>query len=755
MQSAFPRGAIKLKPAPGVRQFKEGSNEWYACRGRYDLAEQETGKSVLLRVAADSKYDLYLNGQLLVREGGLKRGPSPTGAYYDEIKLPGELLNTTNCLAILLWYFGRHGFSHRDGGEPSLLVQVTAGELSDWRMVRHPAYFDAGYVQNAYRLPENSVGFDARHDLLGWTKIDYDDLSWPKAQWERPSLGQAALPYEPRPFPLWFWSGPREYEAVLDEYNARTGQYLYRCRLPHNAQILPCIELTAKAGQRVSVISAQPTSCLSPVYLTKDGFQRHVFPGWINGEEVFYQLSGGIEGKPKLSYLETGYPSDFNGEFTSSDDELNELWLKSQRTLYVTMRDNFMDCPCRERAQWPGDMVVQLGQVPYCLDRKADALIRKALLETAQWQRESGVIYGPIPEGNWRMELPAQMLSLVSRFGAWTYYQNTADLATLEAFYETAKRYLAIWEDEEDGRIVYRPAKRGEIPANDNGLEKGTWDWIDWGQRIDAEPALNAWFALALEGAIFMGKELGDQHAAETYSERLGRLRQALRLSYWQADKGGFASADFPHLPDDRVQALMILSGVAEKQHFPQLLSRLEEVAEACPYMEKYVLESLFTMGYTNEALLRMRSRYRSMITDSSSTLWECWPEASPDNGTINHSWSGGPLTLLSGMVAGMRPQQPGWGEVLIQPRPGELDFVKCTVELPQGACRFILRRLSDEWGIELTLPEGCRALFDPLYLNSEEEPVHIETRTEPWCHTVPIKPNCSASWIRKMSVSS
>ncbi|MFR7465122.1 MAG: hypothetical protein ACLUVG_09725 [Phocaeicola vulgatus] len=30
------------------------------------------------------------------------------------------------------------------------------------------------------------------------------------------------------------------------------------------------------------------------------------------------------------------------------------MWEKSQRTLYITMRDTYMDCPDRERAQWWG-----------------------------------------------------------------------------------------------------------------------------------------------------------------------------------------------------------------------------------------------------------------------------------------------------------------------------------------------------------------------------------------------------------------
>lgn len=50
------------------------------------------------------------------------------------------------------------------------------------------------------------------------------------------------------------------------------------------------------------------------------------------------------------------------GSFACDDDFYNELWKRSARTLYITMRDNYMDCPDRERAQWWGDEVNELGE---------------------------------------------------------------------------------------------------------------------------------------------------------------------------------------------------------------------------------------------------------------------------------------------------------------------------------------------------------------------------------------------------------
>jgi hypothetical protein len=715
-----------LTPPACERRQRVGSNEWFAFRGTLML-EDGVDAPTALRLAADSKYDLYVNGELVVREGGLKRGPTPTGTYYDVVDVSDQLKSGVNTLAVVLQYFGRQGFSHRDSGMPGLLVDADAGLFGDWKVKNHPCYFDAGYVNDAYRLPENSIGYDARQAFGEWTQPVFDDSAWATAETVAAAGEGPWGELYSREFPQWFWSEPMDYVLTRELRNTNGDDFTYiQCDLPHNAQFVPVIEVDAKAGIRITVSAGQDTNCINSTYITKGGLQRHTFPGWINGETVTYKIPSGDVQVLSVQYLETGYPASFVGDFKSSSGLLDTLWEKSRRTLYVTMRDTFMDCPCRERAQWPGDMVVQLAQVPYCLDRTADALVRKGLYETFRWQLESGILYGPVPEGNWRMELPAQMLSLVSAYGVWTYYMHTGDHQMLESIYAGMKRYLDLWEFQENGLIVYRPDTKGEVPVNIDGVETGTWDWIDWGDQIDCEPALNGWFVLAAEGVQRVARELGMDADVAEIEAKAQQVREAIRTQYWNPEKGGFVSAGFEFLPDDRVQALMILCGAAEVEHTPTLLKIFNQVEEACPYMEKYILEAMFAMGEPVEALNRMRRRYRSLVENDNSTLWERWPEASDHPGTINHSWSGGPLTLLSSIVAGIRPLEPGWGRLIVQPMAGDLTQIRCSLQAPQGMLCLEAELTEGNWLLNLTVPAGCVAVLDLSELDPQAEPQEI-----------------------------
>lgn len=716
----------------------KGSNEWFMYRNYLQLEDPDKGT---FRIAADSKYWLYVNGKLVVREGGLKRGPLPEGSYYEEIDASPYLVSGDNTIAVLLWYFGRDGFSHRDSGCPGLLFDIEGGSLGSWRVKRHPAFFDAGYLNDAYRLSENSIGFDARRDVAAWSEGNYNDSSWPLANAGNPAGGDPWGMLEAREFKQWHWSEKRQFESIecLSIPGPRNSRQ-YICRLPYNAHFVPIMELEAKSGIRIEIEVPQETSRICAVYITNEGSQSHEFGGWMNGEEVVFSVPSDAVAVRGLYYRETGFPSSFEGSFSCDDPFLELLWKKARRTLYVTMRDTFMDCPCRERAQWPGDLVVQLNQAPYCLDRESDLLVKKGLRETLRWQRPDGIIYGPVPEGNWRMELPAQMLAFLSPFGIWTYYLNSGDRRTLEELYPFAKRYLDIWEFQENGLIKYRPDRKGSIPKVVDGVSVGTWDWIDWGDRIDTEPALNAWFVLAAQGLARVAHELGLEEDALSLREKLQQVSKAMLRAFWNSESGAFVSEDFRHEPDDRVQALAILAGIADPGKCHILKEIFERVNNASPYMEYYVLAALMKMGETDLAIERMRRRYKSMVENSHSTLWERWPEwveGEADGGTINHSWSGGPLTLLSANVAGLRPLRPGWDIFKVEPKPGSLRRISAKVLRPQGLISLKAELDNGIWHVELAVPEGLAAELDLGYLGSGNIPETITSGQWKWSLTL------------------
>jgi hypothetical protein len=432
-------------------------NAWLCFRGEIEAGDSP--ERARLRVAVDSKYWLWINGELVVREGGLKRGPAPDTTYFDEIDIAEHLNAGKNQVSVMVWHFGRSGFSHADSGEVGLILEAkvdgkVSGTDATWKVYRHPSYSLSDQPLPNYRLSEPSYRFDARKDIGDWFAAGFDDRDWPSVY---EFGGTGSKPWgelSKRPIPMWKdW----DLQDFVGKIPARNEAGQIRTKLPYNCQFTPYLEVESDAGRLIMVEgdSARFTEAVIAQYVTKEGRQTYEFPGWMNGHEVVWTIPKEVK-VVALKYRETGYNAEFTGSFASSDPFLNGLWEKSRRTLYVTMRDTYMDCPDRERAQWWGDEVIELEMAFYALAPESRHLARKGLLELAAWQRSDGVVYSPVPSRGWGKELPTQMLASVGQKGAGTYFLHTGDTETANKVYPAFKTYMKLWELDKDGLTVER-----------------------------------------------------------------------------------------------------------------------------------------------------------------------------------------------------------------------------------------------------------------------------------------------------------
>lgn len=617
-------------------------NTWMCFRKEFTYHKSAT--PAIARIAVDSKYWLYVNGTLIIREGGLKRGPSPKGVYFDEVDLTKHLTEGSNQLAILVWYFGKSGFSHLSSGRGGLMFAMQNGDsllLSDdtWKVKKHPAFVEADPLDapTNFRLAESNLYFDATKDIPRWYSPEYDDTGWSLAQvFSYEAWGE----FVKRIIPQLKDFGIRDYinSAEYNEFTL-TEDCILTMRLPYNAQFTPVLEVTAPAGKKITIKTENyncgmyDEKCAIAVYYTKEGFQTFEAYGWLNGETAFYHIPAGVT-VHRLCYRETGYNTEFVGSFSCDDPFLNTLWEKSRRTLYITMRDTFMDCPDRERVQWWGDVNIEMQMAMYCLDENALLLYKKGVDSLVGWSEHVGHMMTVVPSGTDQFELPFQNLAGI--WGFSYYYDCTKDIEVPKRAYDMSKNYLKLYEMGEDGFVLHR---------------SGSWDWPDWGEHADIKVMENAWYYMALESCKKMAQLLGHTEDIAFYEQRMLSIREHFDAAFLTAEKHYYSHTD-NGLPDDRANALAVLSGLASKDAFEGVLRVLTTAENSSPYMEKYVLDALCDMGCLSEALVRIRRRYKDMVEEDYSTLWEFWDKS----GTMNHAWSGGPLIILSKHLAGEQP---------------------------------------------------------------------------------------------------
>lgn len=673
---------------------------------RKTVSVDKIPESVKANIAAESRYWLYINGQNVVFEGSLKRGINLEDGYYDEVEIAPYLKKGENTIAVLVWYWGirRGNMSCNTAGKPGFMLDIDTDEIklvSDetWKLARNVAYLpDDGTIpeikesQPNGRLPEFNVYYDGRLDMGEWYMPGYDDSAWdnavivgeyPDAPWNK---------LFKRPIPLLKDFGLKDYINSKDyEGYTTTKDEVLDLYLEYNAQLTPYLEIeTDIEGLKIDMRSdnyADPagngftTKC---AYVTRKGKQAFEGLSWFPGEHVYYTVPAGITIKA-LKFRESGYNTEFVGYFRCDDEFLNKLWIQSERTLYITMRDNFMDCPDRERAQWWGDVTNEMMMFMYCLDKNAYALYEKGLYTKMGYidSTNDGTLRTLVPTHENLCELPIQELAGIG--GMWEYYLYTGNEEAIKDVYPYVKKYLFKWWPLDSGFIDRRT---------------GTWDWPDWGRFADIRPLENAWYYRALNCAIKMAKLSGHEEDIEELEKRRNSIYKAYN-KFWT--ERGYMSCEQDD-PDDRCNAVAVIAGLADESKYPVILDLLKNTCNSSPYMEKYVLDAMCQIGCMKDVQGRIKARYKEMVEGelAYSTLWEFWDRT---RGTKNHAWTGGPLITMSKFMAGIAPTAPGYDTYKVEPRMGELKHIEALVPSIKGNIKIEANKTCCGFAMQLESP--------------------------------------------------
>jgi len=689
------------------------SNTWMSLRKTMTL--DEIPEVVDAYIAVDSKFWLWINGEMVLFEGGLSRGPSqagdwnrkekitPTNSWYETVNIQPYLKKGNNTIAILVWYWGRetHKGTHIDSGKGGLLFSAQIGSKklvsdSSWKAIQHPAYNNT-IPPASKALVQYPVQFNAQKSMQDWSENawyteNFDDSNWTNAV-EKGKLGVAPwYNLEPNIVPPLVNHGLRNYKnhEELQLPFISKGQTI-ACKLPFNKQITPYLEVEAQAGDTIFVTTDNRLNKITATYITKDGIQEFESFSWMNGNEILYMIPEGVTVKAlKYRWMSVG---EMVGKFEIDDPFYNRLWWMGNNTLFVCARDNFMDCPDRERALWIGDVADQTGYLFYSMDDSGRQLLKKAILQTMSFSQD-GVIgaLGPLRV----RELVAQSLQFIAQ-GIWPYYLNTGDKETLQKVYPFVYDYLALFEMQENGLPKYRIRQSPDA-----------WDWVDWGvkETADKEPIQIAFYYLALNKAKEMAEVLGEEAHAKWYEARMQTMKPAFEKAYW---KDGFYSSNAEKFKDDRANAIAIVSGISNAEYHNQIVDNvLLPNRFSSPHFEWLVEEAMCVAGRYEASLARMKDQYQSQVDkEDMSTLYEMFPKG----GSYNHAWNGS-NKILSKYIAGVEPTKVAWTEYQIMPNLVHFEQLKKVIPTVKGNITIDLEVTVKQYVLELESPENTTAII-------------------------------------------
>ncbi len=394
----------------------------------------------------------------------------------------------------------------------------------------------------------------------------------------------------------------------------------------------------------------------------------------------------------------TGYPHEFSGRFSSSDERLERIVDISRRTLRMCSHETYMDCPYYEQLMYVGDTRIQ-ALATYVLSPD-DRLPRKAIGLFNDSRVPSGLTQSRYP-------CTTREPQIIPPFSLWwvamvhDYALWRGDLPFVKSMMPGVRAVL------EHFASKIRP---DGLLANPNGWN--FLDWVEgwkWGVRADGGHGVSGPLNWHAAMTFRLAAELETLVAEPELAKRCARLARGLAAAadrhFWDEKRGLYAD-DLDHsLFSEHSQCLALLSGLLSKRREKTVAANLftdPALDRATIYFCHYLFEACHRSGRIDRLFDRLGVWFSHEALGLTTTLESPEPARSDC-----HAWSAHPLYHFAASVAGVRPAAPGFAEVEVAPRLGPLDWLEAKVAHPKGTVELHLEKKGDVLVGEIVLPEG------------------------------------------------
>jgi hypothetical protein len=450
-----------------------------------------------------------------------------------------------------------------------------------------------------------------------------------------------------------------------------------------------------------------------------DGGQRRVFAPlwWQAGRYAELVIESGPQALTvhAVRLVETRYPLEFEGAFSSSDPRLAEVLPLLVRGLQVDAHDAYFDTPYYEEHMYAGDTRLEC-LTTYVMTRD-DRLPRKAirLFDASR-----------LPSGFTQSRYPCRVTQVIPAWSLWW-------VGMLHEY--------AFWRSDPAFVRGFLPGMRATLQAftahlgTDGllGAPEG-WNNLDWVSEWDAQAGippgglhgvsgpLNWQLVYTLALAAEVEELLGAREQA-LYNRRLARKLAGQALAaFWDPRRGLLADDLARTAFSEHSQALALLSDYhlgglipADQGSFIALgLLHDDNLARASYHFMHYLFETYRILGAGDAIVARMGWWHTRMVQRGLKTPLERLEPSRSDC----HAWSSHPLYHYFATLLGIRPGMPGFASVAITPLLGPLQSAEGRLVHPGGGeISASLRREGQRLTGQISMPEG---LPGTLNVNSE-----------------------------------
>lgn len=447
-------------------------------------------------------------------------------------------------------------------------------------------------------------------------------------------------------------------------------------------------------------------------YITKAGVNNFTSLKRRSGRYLFLTFRNVKEPvKVRLFQLiESTYPLNYIGSFSSSDARLDNIWTISTRTLKLCMEDTFTDCPLYEQTHWVGDARNE-SLLAYPLFDSRD--IGKRCIRLTAQSLERLPFAGCQTPSCWDVLIPAW--SFLWGISIYDYYFYSGDKEFLKEMYPFA---------------IQNIKGAAKFINNENLFSGPFWNFFDW-THIDSNQKTvthNSMLMIgAINAAIKIAQVIDNKSDIPWLKELRERLVRGVNKLY-DPKKGAYADS----IRDDgsispstcqHTSFLALLYDIAPEEIRPQLIKNItnppaEMVKVGSPFAMLYLYETFEKLGMQERIIEEIYKNYLPMLEAGATTVWESFPSGTTGSGGFPtrshcHAWSSAPSYYLNRIVVGLVPLEPGGSKIRLSPYLCNLNWAKGSISTVKGQVSAEWR-LADPNTIEIkySAPQGVNIEF-------------------------------------------
>ena len=723
-----------------------GKTSLYVFKKNFTVTDKVS--SFLVRVSAETRYRLYINGK------ELSHGPckgSQFVKYYEELDCKDALLNGQNEIKVLVMHIspqaGKLFTTARPQDRAALYFDGTlVTDKGEEKIVSDESFSISRANHITYTGRPGTMGSLAPFEIVeeneGYEEVELNVLYTPDAERGFYNSWGVKEQYmlEKRPVQMLDIEEKTPVEAVR-EYTDENGNYNIIFDAKYYTTAMVRYEYKAPKGTKINIVYTEcPYSKADDGTYYKDmrdnADGEFIYGSWEIGDHFDTVIASGgrqehdmfffrtyrfvrVECSEKPEYFKmyaARYTYDFSedainggtGYFECSENErYKKFWDISQNTLECCTHETFADCPFYEDQQYIGDARFE-SMYAWALSNDSN-MQKKAILDTLGSIQPDGMVASTAPN-MWVQVLHIGSIYMIDLMRSYLRFTGDVDFAkSLVGMISLNISYFEKWKTPE-----------GLINPQDGCRFV---DWVDeWnrGTPVNGETAplsiYNLMYASCLKNAAEICDACGYEGLASDYRKLYKDLVEATNKYCFDKEKGLYVDVVGYRNFSQHTGMWAILSDAVtgdDAKKLAKTMMTADGVAKASFSKIYDLLRALDKVGMYDEYAPELLSQWDDMIAKHCTT----WCESNSYPRSECHGWSCIPLYEMTAMILGVTPKENGYEKIKIQPHLMGLTYAKGRVPTGYGYVDISWKKdgekftldisSSKEVEMEIVLPSG------------------------------------------------